>query len=154
MALAKTVGKAVLKGAKYATKGNIFTALASFMVAEALSRIIEDAAGDPEAAVEAINRAGQQQAQVKATLSQTQPLEVKEAVGQAFSGVRPERRLTELALMKRGALSITPEDTPVLSYISQKIGVPPHQLMELSNPSRMGDFSELQTVLPPQMREN
>jgi len=153
MGVASTVGKVALTGAKYITKGNIFTALASFAAAEVLSRILEEAAGDPEAAVEAINRAGQQQAQIRASFAQTQPLEVKEAVGKAFQGIRPEQRLTELALMKRGALSFTPEDTPVLTYISSKLGINPRKIMKLSNPSRMGDFSEMQNTLPPEARE-
>jgi len=153
MGIASTVGKVALKGGKLLSRGNIVTFLASFVVAELLSRAMEDAAGDPEAAVASILRAGQKQAQIKASMATTQSAEVKEAVGKSFQGIRPDQRLTDLALMKRGAMNITPDDTPVLSFISSKLGVNPQRLMQLSNPSRMGDFSELQTVLRPDQRE-
>ena len=144
--------KVVGIGSKFLGKGGIAGFLASIAIAEVIARALEDAVGDPEAAVTAILKAGGEQAISTANFAQTQSADVQEAVAKSFQGIHPEKRLTELALMKRGALSITPDDTPVLAYISSKLGMNPQRLMELSNPSRMGDFAELQTVLPPEAK--
>ena len=146
MGVIGTVGKTAVTVGKYASKGNIATALVTFAIAELISYALSKAAGDPERGVAAILTAGQRKATMEAQLAQTREADVQEFVAGSFQGLRPEKRLTELALMQRGVEDITPDGQPVLSYISQKLGINPQRLIELSNPSRMGDFSELQSL--------
>lgn len=141
-----TVGKTALNIGK-----RHWVVFATMAIAELISYALSEAAGDPEAGVAAILAKGQREATMESQLALTRDTDVKEFVAGSFKGlgIRPEKRLTELALMRRGVRDITPDGQPVLSYISQKLGINPQRLMELSNPSRMGDFSELQSL--PQM---
>lgn len=147
--VAKTVGKKVLGKAK----GGWMTFLATLVASETLAHIMDKAAGDPEAAVQAILTAGQRRAAIEATMATTQPQEVQESVAQTFKGIRPDKRLTEMALQRRGVISITPDDQPVLSFIAAKLGMDPTRIIDLSNPSRMGDYSELGQALTPAQRD-
>jgi len=153
MGILATAGKTALKVGKYGLKGNIVTGIASFIVAELIARALENAADDPEKAVAAILAAGQRKAVVQAQMDQTQDAEVQEAVAGSFKGLRPERALAELALQKQGTAPITPDNTPVLEYISKKMNMSPERLMELSSPARMGDFTQLQDTIPAHLRE-
>lgn len=154
MGVASTVGKVALKGGKFLSKGNVLTFLGSVIVSEVLAHIMDKAAGDPEAAVQAILTAGQKKAAIEATMATTQPQEVQESVAQTFKGIRPDKRLTEMALQRRGVIPITPDDQPVLSYVAAKLGMDPTRLIALSNPSRMGDYSELGQVLTPAQKDS
>lgn len=147
-------GKVVLAVGKYGLKGNIVTFLASFVVAELIAQALENSADDPEKAVEAILQAGQRKAVVQSQMDQSQGEEVQEAVAGAFQGVRPERQLSELALQRQGAASITPDQTPVLEYISRKMNISPERFRELSNPARMGDFTQFSEAIPQHLQEN
>ncbi len=148
--LAKTVGKKALGKAK----GGWVTFLATLVTSEVLAHIMDKAAGDPEAAVQAILAAGQKKAAIEATMATTQPQEVQESVAQTFKGIRPDKRLTEIALQRRGVIPITPDDQPVLSYVAAKLGMDPARIIDLSNPSRMGDYSELGKVLTPAQKDS
>jgi hypothetical protein len=149
---AKLAGGAV----KWLGKGNVVTAIATILVGEIISRAMNETGGDPEAAVERILAAGQQKAQVEAIMKTSQGVEEQESLAEHYRGLRPDRTLTAMALQQRDPSSreITPDRTPVLEYISKKLGMTPDDLKSLSSPSRMGDYSELQTVLPVSERGN
>lgn len=147
---ASKVGKLAVGAGKIIGKGNLYAMLASIIAGEVISRMMNDAGGDPEAAVERILAAGQQKAQVEAVMKTSQAGEEQDALSEHYRGLRPDRTMAAMALQQRSPSSraITPDNTPVLEYITKKLGITSDDLKSLSSPSRMGDYSELQTVLP------
>lgn len=129
--------------------------VAAFAATEILARLLDDWTGDPEAQVEALLQQIQKESATQAVLASNRPAMVDEAVAKAFEGIRPERTLTQMAMLQRGQMDITPDNKPVLSYVAAQLGVHPADLLRRSSPGRMGDFSALQrSAVPPEMRES
>jgi hypothetical protein len=150
-AAGKSVLKKGLQVGKWAGKSTAAGILISFAVAEIISRLADSAVGNPKVDVDAILKQGKAGAGTEARMALTRETDVSNAVGESFSGmgIRPEKRITELALMRSRASEITPDGQPVLSFVSQQLGISPSRLSELSSPARMGDYSEFGTI--PQM---
>jgi len=127
--------------------------LASFVVAEIVAHLLDAWNGDPEADVDAVLQQAQKQAVLRGGLDYNRPAMVEESVAKAFQGIRPERTLSQLALLRSGQMDITNDDKPVLTYIAAQLGIDPMDLIKRSSPARMGDYSDLTKAIPPQLRD-
>lgn len=122
--------------------------IAAFAVSEAIAALLEHWVGDPEASVQAALKTIQEKAQYDAMSAYNRPMQVEQDVARAFKGAGP-RSLTELALYQQGLF----DDKPVLSYVTQSLGMTPDEFMRRTSPTRMGDLSTLQRALPPTLIE-
>jgi hypothetical protein len=125
--------------------------LASFAVSEVIAALLESWTGDPESSVTAALAQIQQKAQYDAMTGFNQEAEVKGDVARAFKGATP-RGLGELALYQQGVFD-TPTERPTLGYVTQRLGISPQDFMQRTSPTRMGDLSGFQRVLPPDLIE-
>jgi hypothetical protein len=135
-----------------ATAGGV---LASYLLMEGIASLAEHFTGDPEKAVEDALAGVRSQAEFSALQEYTRPTRVQQFMGETFKGVQPHRSLTELAMLRRGLHDNTdPETSPVLSYVTQRLGISPNDFVRRTSPTRIGDMGAIDRALPPQMVEN
>lgn len=133
---------------------NVGAMLASYLLFEGISAFAENYNGDPEAAVAKALQNQAAESQFGALQEFSRPSRVGEFMGKTFSGIAPQKSLTEMAMMRNGLYDRTdPDNTPVLNFVSSKLGITPDEFAQRTSPTRMGDLSGITKSLQPQMME-
>lgn len=129
--------------------------LAELAIWEGISAVLEHFAGEvdpgnePEAIFAELTKA--QEEATRATMRDMgADARQQDFLASTFHGIEPRRGLTELSLFQQGVFDDKSDADryPTLNYVSQRVGISPQELIQRSNPSRMGDLSALQNSLP------
>ena len=118
--------------------------LGSIVLFEGLAALLEEMVGDPEAdVVSTLTRlAEHNQRQALGGLADTQ-LGAEEVDRQFSQFNRIPGRILTTAALQNAPQPFQSQDTGVLDMVSQRLGVSPQMMGQVSHPSRMGDMSQV-----------
>lgn len=116
----------------------------SIVLYEGVMMLLEEMVGDPEAEVEvALTRLAERNQREALGFMAREQLGKEQVgrIGAAFNEL-PSRILSSAAL-RAAPQPYQDQDTGVLDMVSQRMGMTPQMMRDASNPSRMGDMSQV-----------